>query len=169
MPLYEGILDALALAPGSTLLDAGCGSGIVSFLAEQRGLCVTGLDVSPKFIEAARRRVLGVEFTVGDLQQLPFQSDTLDAVVGCNSFQFAAHPSAAAASLPSRFSTFRKSVMRYNRLRQSIRCSDRTRQGCRRLSHSRTRKNFKPLYAITAWPTRPFITSIRQWSTRIWR
>src|SRR5579863_3833984 len=50
-PLYEALLDGAAIAPGSELLDAGCGSGVVSLIARQRGANVIGLDASPMFVE----------------------------------------------------------------------------------------------------------------------
>ncbi len=93
--LYDALLDAVALEPGGALLDAGCGGGAVSAIAACRGMRVTGLDMSEFFIDVARRRVPEAPFVVGDLQALPFDSNAFDAVIGANSFQFAADRGAA--------------------------------------------------------------------------
>ena len=47
------VLDLLALAPGASLLDVGCGIGGASRMAAERGLRVTGIDLTPEFVEAA--------------------------------------------------------------------------------------------------------------------
>lgn len=95
-PLYNAVLDAVALQSGSALLDAGCGSGIVCLLAAVRGLDVTGLDASPRFIDVARERCPGGRFLVGDLREaLPFEPNSFDGVVFSNSLQFV--PNAAEA------------------------------------------------------------------------
>jgi len=90
--LFEALLDSLALAPGSALLDGGCGSGLLSALASERGFVVTGVDVSEAFIEYARGRKTGANFLIGDLRELPFAAESFDAMVGCNSFQFVPNP-----------------------------------------------------------------------------
>lgn len=42
--------------PGGRLLDVGCGTGEFCYSAERAGYSVTGIDLSPRFIEAARQR-----------------------------------------------------------------------------------------------------------------
>jgi SAM-dependent methyltransferase len=91
-PLYESVLDELSLSARETLLDGGCGTGVLAWLATQRGISVTGLDMSEMFLEAARRRCPSTTFVNGDLQRLPFGAETFDAVAGCNSFQFTRDP-----------------------------------------------------------------------------
>ena len=53
-PATAHLLDRLDLAPGSRLLDVGCGVGGPSRLAAARGLQVTGVDLTPELLEAAR-------------------------------------------------------------------------------------------------------------------
>jgi hypothetical protein len=43
-PLWEAMLDAAAVGPGTRVLDAGCGAGGASILAASRGARVNGLD-----------------------------------------------------------------------------------------------------------------------------
>ena len=46
----------LKVAPGTRVLDVGCGVGRWSRLLASRGACVTGIDLSPTMIAEARRR-----------------------------------------------------------------------------------------------------------------
>jgi SAM-dependent methyltransferase len=94
-PVYEAVLDRIGAGDGTELLDAGCGSGFAAQLAAGRGAVVNGLDATPELLEIARERVPNGEFAQGDLESLPYADDTFDAVVGFNSFQYAASPRAA--------------------------------------------------------------------------
>src|SRR4029077_3361382 len=73
----------------------GCGSGLALRLAADRGADVTGLDASEGLLEFARRRVPGAPLLQGELEELPFEDDSFDAVTGFNSFQYAARPAVA--------------------------------------------------------------------------
>lgn len=67
---------------GRQILDAGCGSGVLTAELRGRGAVMTGLDGSPAMIELARHR-LGddVPLHVADLAlPLPFATDTFDDV-----------------------------------------------------------------------------------------
>ncbi|MFK7890031.1 MAG: magnesium protoporphyrin IX methyltransferase [Granulosicoccus sp.] len=57
---------------GCRVLDAGCGTGILSVACARRGATVTGIDLSPALIELARERTpveisQRVEFRAGDM------------------------------------------------------------------------------------------------------
>jgi SAM-dependent methyltransferase len=92
---YRTILAKLALEPGQSLLDVGCGAGMFASMASERGLLVSGIDASEALIAIARERAPGADFRVGDLEDLPFPEASFDAVTGFNAFQFATHPVAA--------------------------------------------------------------------------
>ena len=47
------ISEALRLQPGSRVLDAGCGSGQLAIALAERGMTVTGVDLSPAMIRRA--------------------------------------------------------------------------------------------------------------------
>jgi SAM-dependent methyltransferase len=68
------------LKPGEAL-DLGCGSGrrATAELAHA-GFRVTGLDVSPRSIDIARRELPGVRFVVGDMAAATFRAESFDLV-----------------------------------------------------------------------------------------
>lgn len=74
-PFYEALhRETVALAPrgeGKTWLDVGCGPGLVTRLAAERGYAACGLDTDPAMIALARRLATGnsagPRFAVGNL------------------------------------------------------------------------------------------------------
>lgn len=77
------LLEALDLAPGTTLLDVGSGVGGPARLAAARHECrVTGIDLSPDFVDLARRLTerVGlaeqVTFDVGSATEMPYGDGT---------------------------------------------------------------------------------------------
>lgn len=99
IPLWESMLDATGVGVDSSLLDAGCGAGGASFLAQRRGATVTGLDASEGLLRMARRRAPDAVFEVGDLQALPFEDGAFDAVIAASSIQYADDPARAVGEL----------------------------------------------------------------------
>jgi SAM-dependent methyltransferase len=98
-PLYERVLERLDLSPATRLLDAGCGSGLFAELAARRGAQVTGLDAAPGLVEYARRRRPAADYTVGDLERLPFADGAFEVVTAFNSVLYAADPRNALAEI----------------------------------------------------------------------
>jgi SAM-dependent methyltransferase len=80
----ESILKMMDLKPKAKLLDLCCGYGRHSMEFAQRGLKVTGYDLSDFFIEKAKKDSadlgLAIEFVKGDMRRLPFEQQ-FDAVV----------------------------------------------------------------------------------------
>jgi SAM-dependent methyltransferase len=91
-PLFEAVLDAAGIGPGTRVLDVGCGSGLTLVLADRRGAIPSGLDISPGLLGIARERLPDAELREGDMESLPFGDAAFDAVVGVNAFQFAGDP-----------------------------------------------------------------------------
>jgi SAM-dependent methyltransferase len=91
-PLFEAVLDAAQVSQGTRVLDVGCGSGLALAMAKQRGAVPAGLDISPDLLAIARNRLPGAELAEGNMESLPFEHATFDAVTGVNAFQFAGDP-----------------------------------------------------------------------------
>jgi SAM-dependent methyltransferase len=98
-PLYERVLERLALRPGVRLLDAGCGSGLFAELAARGGADVVGLDAASGLVEYARRRRPGARYVVEDLEHMPFGDGGFDVVTAFNSVLYAADPRRALAEI----------------------------------------------------------------------
>jgi len=84
----RSIAEALEIAPGETVIDVGCGSGVLSFVAARLGAGkVIGCDLSEPAIEVADDNAerLGlkdrVEFRVGDLLE-PVRGQQADVIIG---------------------------------------------------------------------------------------
>jgi SAM-dependent methyltransferase len=81
------LAGAAGLKAGDHVLDLGCGiGGPARYLASMFGCAVTGLDLSPSFVDAATYLTTRcgladrVTFKVGDALQLPFEDRVFDAV-----------------------------------------------------------------------------------------
>jgi SAM-dependent methyltransferase len=81
LPLWEAMLDAAAVGPGTHMLDAGCGAGGASVLAVGRGAYVNGLDAAEALLTIARRRVPDGDFHLGDLEMLPYADGAFEAIL----------------------------------------------------------------------------------------
>ena len=90
--LFEAVLDAAAVSPGTAVLDVGCGSGLTLVLAQQRSAVPSGVDISPGLLSIARDRLPHADLREADMESLPFGDAAFDAVTGVNAFQFAGDP-----------------------------------------------------------------------------
>jgi ubiquinone/menaquinone biosynthesis C-methylase UbiE len=78
---------------GNQLLEIGCGTGHWSRFFAERGFRVTGIDISAKMINVARREgVADTRFSVADAANLPFSDDSFDVVVAVTVLEFVAEP-----------------------------------------------------------------------------
>ena len=76
-------------------MDCGCGTGpMISLLYENdSSKNYTGLDITPKMIEVAKNKNLeGVNWVVGDCENLPFEENSFDAIICSNSFHHYPNP-----------------------------------------------------------------------------
>jgi len=98
-PIYDATLDAAGPLTGKSLLDAGCGAGLVVSLAVGRGAVASGLDASAPLLEVARGRTPGASFRTGEIQALPYDDDSFDIVTAFNAIQYATDPAEAVREL----------------------------------------------------------------------
>jgi ubiquinone/menaquinone biosynthesis C-methylase UbiE len=84
---YNYVLDLIG-DTSKNILDVGCGSGSFCELTFKKGMQVTGIDISDKFIEEASERIKDASFFVGNMEKLPFENDAFNIVCGFNSFQY---------------------------------------------------------------------------------
>src|SRR5882672_9895413 len=80
MQTADALLDAVGAGPGARLLDVATGPGFIAGAAAP-GATVVGLDFSPAMIAEAQSRHSDVVFREGDAEALPFEDESIDAVV----------------------------------------------------------------------------------------
>ena len=86
---YHLLREALALPPGASVLDVGCGTGYFTRRLASDGFDITGVDSSPEMIRYARSRcVAGKRYLAGDARRLPFPDRHFDFVVAITSLCF---------------------------------------------------------------------------------
>ena len=92
---YPPILEELKRVSFQNLLDVGCGTGsmIELLTSEYPDRHYTGLDLTPRMIEAANAKGLkNATFLVGDSENLPFKGEEFDEVICANSFHHYPNP-----------------------------------------------------------------------------
>ncbi len=97
------IVESIGVGDGHDYLDVATGSGNAAEAAARRGARVTGLDLVPELIDAARARFasagLEAEFVVGDAENLPFEDESFDRVTSIFGVMFAPRHQVAATEL----------------------------------------------------------------------
>jgi ubiquinone/menaquinone biosynthesis C-methylase UbiE len=78
-PDVEGL--AKRLAPGSAILDVGCGSGYIASVLENRGFKVTGIDISIAMLELAKSNSPRSTFLRMDMKRLDFPRESFDGII----------------------------------------------------------------------------------------
>jgi ubiquinone/menaquinone biosynthesis C-methylase UbiE len=81
----ELVVSRAGLEPAMEVLDVACGSGNATLPAARTGARVTGLDLSPDLLAAARELSaeagLEIEWVEGDAEELPFADASFDGVL----------------------------------------------------------------------------------------
>lgn len=79
------LFELLGPVAGKTLLDVGCGDGMLAAELARRGAIVTGLDADPRMVAAAQRRLESertqLRLIEGQAEHLPFNNESFDYVV----------------------------------------------------------------------------------------
>jgi len=81
-------VDKMSLRAGQRVLDVGCGiGGAARYIAYQSGCSVAGIDLTPEYIEVAKRltELTGLEnrvtFEVASALSMPFKDEAFDAAI----------------------------------------------------------------------------------------
>lgn len=73
------------LKEGSTILDLACGYGRLSIPLAEYGYTVTGIDITPIFIQKAKQEAnklnLNIEFKTADMRNIPYPDASFDHVI----------------------------------------------------------------------------------------
>ena len=84
------LLARLANGPVSKAVDIGCGPGNSTELLQKRfpDAAITGIDSSKDMIEAARKRLPGVQFEIDDISQWQRRDVTFDVILANAALQW---------------------------------------------------------------------------------
>jgi SAM-dependent methyltransferase len=80
-PVAEVVVEAADVGPGSHVLDAAAGDGNVALAALARGARVHACDFSAAMVRRGRERCPGADWTLADVQALPYPDASFDAVL----------------------------------------------------------------------------------------
>jgi len=100
---WRGLAEALLhLMPPLVIADLGAGEGTFSQLLARRARRVIAIDSSEKMVEygsdlARRHGVANLEYRLGDIEDLPIESATVDLAFFSQSLHHAPHPDRAVA------------------------------------------------------------------------
>ncbi len=86
--LRQKQIDLIGLKPGETVLEVGCGTGVLSILSKiktgEKGK-VHGIDIAEKMIIQARKKAakynLKIDFNVSSIDDLPFPDNYFNVVI----------------------------------------------------------------------------------------
>jgi len=97
-------LDAAAIEPTAHVLDVGCGNGLTTCEAARRAASATGVDLSARMLELARRRaadagLTDASFIQADVQVADLGEARYDQVISRNGVMFFGEPEAAFTNL----------------------------------------------------------------------
>jgi SAM-dependent methyltransferase len=101
--LFERLMRRGLVRPGTRALDLATGTGYLARGLAQRGLVVTGLDVSAEMMEAARAldaaQGLSIEYRVGKAEETGLPAGQLDLVTVATAWHWFDRPKATAEVL----------------------------------------------------------------------
>jgi ubiquinone/menaquinone biosynthesis C-methylase UbiE len=100
----ESLCEALDLRSGQRVLDVAAGNGNATLAAARRWCEVTSTDYVPALLERGRARAMaeglnGIDFREADVEALPFDDESFDAVVSTFGCMFAPHAERTASEM----------------------------------------------------------------------
>jgi len=83
--LLHEIYSSLEIQPGRKYLDAGCGTGNLTFEIKKHNVEIIGMDYSENMLNKAREKHKNIPFYFGDLnKRLEYNDDSFDGIVSNN-------------------------------------------------------------------------------------
>lgn len=103
-PMAGHLVEQTEISSEDHVLDIGCGTGTVAITAARRGAQVTGVDITPTFLQKAQANaeIAGIEnlsWQEGDATDLPFDDNTFDVTVSNLGHMYGDPPDTAAQEL----------------------------------------------------------------------
>lgn len=103
LPAARELVDACAVSAGQEVLDVAAGTGNAAAVAAAEGARAVASDFSPRQVERGRARTeaegLDVEWTVADVEELPFDDASFDCVLSVFGAMFGPRPEHVASEL----------------------------------------------------------------------
>ena len=97
--VIDPLLDAAAVAAGSTVLDVATGPGEIAARAAARGAKAVGCDVAEAMLDRARAKYPEIDFRQANAEELPFEDGRFDAAVAGFLLLHLARPERVASEL----------------------------------------------------------------------
>ena len=99
----EQLCESVGVSAGQKVLDVAAGNGNAALAAARRGCDVTATDYVESLLERARRRAdadgLPLTIQVADVEDLPFEDASFDAVLSTVGVMFTPNPAQAASEV----------------------------------------------------------------------
>lgn len=91
------LVNFAGVKKGATVLDVGCGTGVVAITAARFGAQVSGMDICPALIQCAQKNAsiaeVDIRFEEADAESLPYPDGAFDLVLSQFGHMFAPRPS----------------------------------------------------------------------------
>lgn len=78
------LVDMANIVKGRNILEIGCGTGMFTKKISRNRADITAIDISHDLLRKAKQEIdlPEIEFVLSDIEQLPFNNKTFDAVIG---------------------------------------------------------------------------------------
>lgn len=88
--MYDDLLASAGLAPGSPVLETGCGTGLATIELVRRGLDVTAVDPDPRMLKVTRDRLANhaVRFIEGRFEDYDEEGLSMDLIFAAGSWHW---------------------------------------------------------------------------------
>jgi len=87
---FTSIFNLLRNSKFNVMLDAGCGTGLITKKLQGKGNFIVGVDFSKGMLQRAKEKlgkVIKMDFVLGDIEYLPFRSKSFDLVLSITVLQ----------------------------------------------------------------------------------